>query len=289
MLTSASLQYLVGQMRRTTGPLPLDTGSDSELLEHFHLHGDPEVFAMIVRRHGARVLASCRKVLALEADVEDAFQATFLVLLRSGRTIRRRQALGGWLSGVAHRVALKALAGTARRQRAEQQKRPQTNEGPDLSWREACAILHEELDQLPDQFRLPLLLCYLEGKSRDEAAQQLGCTIDTLRGRLERGRERLRVRLTRHGVTLSAGLLAAVASSVTAGGPPQILIEATLLAAASGRTAATVATLVHEATTPMAFSKIKLVAITLLAMGLLTAGLGWQILGRIVTTSEPPH
>jgi RNA polymerase sigma factor (sigma-70 family) len=285
MLTSASLQYLVGQMRRTAGLRPLDTASDTELLEYFHRHGDPEVFALIVRRYGAGVLASCRKVLVLEADVEDAFQATFLVLLQSGRTIRRGQALGGWLSGVAHRVALKALASTARRQRAEQQKPPPTNEGPDLSWREACAILHEELDRLPDQFRLPLLLCYLEGKSRDEAAQQLGCTIDTLRGRLERGREHLRVRLTRRGVTLSIGLFAAVATSVTAGGPPQILIEATLLAAASGRTSGTVATLVHEATTTMIFGKIKLVVIALLAVGLLSAGLGWQILG---SPSSPP-
>src|SRR5205807_425229 len=100
------------------------------------------------------------------ADVEDAFQATFVVLFKSARTIRRQQALGGWLTGVAHRVALKALAAATRRQRVEQRQKPTTAEAPDLSWHEACAILHEELDRLPDKYRLPLLLCYLEGKSR---------------------------------------------------------------------------------------------------------------------------
>ena len=202
-----------------------------------------------------------------------------MVLLRQASRIRQRQSLGGWLYGVAHRVALQAPARSARRSRAEAHKQTCAEQEADLSWREACAILHEELDRLPENYRLPLLLCYLEGKSRDEAAQQLGCTVGTLHGRLERGRDRLRFRLTRRGVTLSTGLLAAVASSVSAGGPPQLLIEATLVAATAGRCTATVATLVHGATTPMTFGKIKLIAITMLAFSLLTAGLGWQLLG----------
>src|SRR5262249_36615770 len=160
-------------------------------------------------------LAACHKVLADAADVDDAFQATFVVLLRTSRSIRKGQSLGGWLFGVAHRIALQAKARAARRTRAEARKTPEGAQEPDLSWREACAILHEELDRLPDRYRLPLLLCYLEGKTRDQAAQELGVKTDTVRGRLERGRNTLRARLTERGVTLSAGLLAALASSAT--------------------------------------------------------------------------
>src|SRR5262249_27188550 len=152
-------------------------------------------FAAIVRRHGLCVLAACRHVLSSEADIEDVFQATFVVLLRNAGAIRQRPSLRSWLYGVAHRLALKALEVAARRQHAEQQKRPRAAEAPDLSFREACTILHQELDHLPDTYRLPLLLCYLEGKSRDEAAQELGWKPGVLRGRLERGRDRLRARL----------------------------------------------------------------------------------------------
>src|SRR5207302_9853519 len=130
--------------------------------------------------------------------------------VRAAKSIRNRQALGGWLTGVAHRVALKALTAANRRQRAEQRCPPGATEMPDLSWHEACAILHEELDRLPDTYRLPLILCYLDGKSRDETAQQLGVNTEVLRGRLDRGRERLRRRLTKRRAALSAGLLAAL-------------------------------------------------------------------------------
>src|SRR5204862_7121240 len=116
---------------------------------------------------------------------------------------------------------------------------------PDLSWREACAAVHEELDRLPDGYRLPLLLCYLEGKSRDEAAAELGWTLNRVRGQLEPGRLRLRARLERRGLALSAGLLAAVAgNSVSAGGPPARLVQAAMRAAA-GRPSAGAAGLAH--------------------------------------------
>src|SRR5262249_8248565 len=157
--------------------------------------------------------------------------------------IRRRQALAGWLAGVAHRVALKALRAAARRQRAEQKKKPHAAESPDVSWREACAILHEELDRLPDTYRLPLILCYLDGNTQDEAAQLLGVNVGALRGRVERGRERLRVRLTKRGVALSAGLLALVTASATAGGPSAHLVRAAV-GAATGNVSPGVAALV---------------------------------------------
>jgi hypothetical protein len=161
-----------------------------------------------------------------------------------------------------------------RRARVEAGVHQAREETPDLSWRETCAILHEELDRLPERFRLPLILCYLEGKSRDEAAQELGWSEGVLRGRLERGRDRLRHRLMRRGITLSAGLLAEVASPATAGGPPSQLLQATLQAAATGRFAARIGILVRGVSSPLV-SKLKLLAATVLAAGLLSGvGLG---------------
>jgi RNA polymerase sigma factor (sigma-70 family) len=288
MPTSTFLTRLVRELRQSAAGRRLDGTPDADLLERFRADGDPEAFEAIVRRYGPGVLSACRRVLSSSADVEDAFQATFLVLLRNALSIRRRQALGGWLAGVAHRVALKALEVAARRQRVEQRPRPATEEGPDLSWREACAILHEELDRLPDTYRLPLILCYLDGRSRDEAAQQLGVGTDVLRGRLERGRDRLRSRLLKRGVALSAGLLAVVANSVTAGGPPEHLVRATLKAAATGNIPAAVAALVHGATPTMTLGKFKLLAGAVLAVALISGGISLRMLGA-PPDADPPR
>jgi RNA polymerase sigma factor (sigma-70 family) len=279
-MSKAPLNELVQNLRRTVEAYRLDALPDAELLERFRRTTDPVAFEAIVRRHGDRVLAACHKVLPDPADVEDAFQATFLVLLREARTIRKRESLGGWLYGVAHRTALQARRRATRRADVEARKPTRTSEeAPDLSWREACAVLHEELDRLPDTYRLPLLLCYLEGKSRDEAARQLGVKTEVLRGRLERGRVRLRGRLTRRGVALSAGLLAAAANSVTAGVPPEHLLRATLKAATTGNVPAAIAALVHGASPPMTLGKFKLAAAALLAVGLISGGLGLRLHG----------
>jgi RNA polymerase sigma factor (sigma-70 family) len=268
----APLNQLVRSLRQTVEAYRLDAAPDAELLERFRSHADAAAFEAIVRRHGGRVLSACRQVLAGPADVEDAFQATFLVLLRQAQRIRRRQALGGWLYGVAHRLALRARAAAARRAAAEaRMPTRQAEEGPDLSWREACAILHEELDRLPDHYRLPLILCYLEGKSRDEAAQELGWEVGVLRGCLERGRDRLRARLTRRGVALSAGLLAASAHSETAGGPSARLIQAAMTAAA-GRPSSAVAALLHGTSRAMITGKARSLIAVLVLAGLLAAG-----------------
>jgi len=200
------------------------TAADAELLEQFLRNGDESAFAALVRRYRPTVLAACRQVLADDADVEDVAQQTFLALWRNARSIRNRESVGGWLFGVAHRLAVKALARAQRRRVVEgraRKSRTETADPPDISWREACVILHEELDGLADKHRLPLLLCYLGGKSRDEAAKQLGWRVGSLRGHLERGRTLLRARLARRGVTLSAGLLAAaVGTNATAGPSP---------------------------------------------------------------------
>jgi RNA polymerase sigma factor (sigma-70 family) len=214
-MATAPLSRILGHLRLS--------GDDGDLLQEFLATSDSAVFAAIVRRHGPTVLAACRQVLRHEADVEDAFQATFLVLFRSAAAIRKGQSLGSWLFGVAHRVSVNAKCRRVKREgreRTNEEPPHPADEAPDLSWREASAILHEELNRLPDKLRLPLLLCYLEGKSRDEAAEHLGWSAGVVKGALERGRLRLRARLTRRGIALSAGLLAAVDTTPSAAAPP---------------------------------------------------------------------
>jgi RNA polymerase sigma factor (sigma-70 family) len=288
MNTSSALHRLVGRLRLRAESVRADRPSDAELLERFRQGGDADAFDTIVRRYGGCVLAACRKVLVSEADAEDAFQATFLVLLRSARAIRRGQALGGWLRGVAHRIALHARRRTARRACLESGVSPRAaEETPDLSWREACAILHEELDRLPDTYRLPLLLCYLEGKSRDEAAREIGCKADVLRGRLERGRDRLRHRLTRRGVSLSAGLLASVAAPPTADVPPEGLLRATLEAATTGQVPASVSALLRGVAPPVGSGTFKLLGVALLAVALISGDAGLRTHGAPPAPAAP--
>jgi RNA polymerase sigma factor (sigma-70 family) len=208
-VTTAPINRLVHDLARTLAADDLAAVPDAELLARFRDHRDPAAFEAVVRRHGPRVLGACRKVLADEADVEDAFQATFVILMRDPHAVRRANALGPWLFGVAHRVALQARIARKRRERIEARAAGPRDDSPDLSWKEACAVLHEELDRLPETHRLPLLLCYLDGLTRDEAARRLGRTLGSIKRSLEVGRERLRKRLKRRGIALSAGLLAA--------------------------------------------------------------------------------
>src|SRR5262245_58282117 len=208
-MAKGPLSLLVGTLRRSTEALAFDDLTDAELLARYQATRDESAFAIIVKRHGPLVIAAARQLLTDAADVDDAFQAAWLMFVRESKSIRDGAALSGWLYRVTYRIAI--------RLKQRQDRRRELGEAgadePDLSWREACAVLHEELDRLPDKFRLPLVLCYLDGRSRDEAAKQLGWTEGMVKGRLERGRDTLRERLPRRGVTLSAGLLGAIAAS----------------------------------------------------------------------------
>jgi RNA polymerase sigma factor (sigma-70 family) len=183
---------------------------DHQLLQRFVAQQDEGAFEALVLRHGSMVLGVCRRVLRHEQDAEDAFQATFLVFARKAGSIRKQGSLSSWLHAVAQRVAGKARAAALRRAAREREERPVTEEGnlEVVTWRELRAVLDAELPRLPEEWRAPLVLCYLEGQTRDEAAQRLGWTRSTFRKRLERGRELLRHRLARRGLTLSAGLFA---------------------------------------------------------------------------------
>jgi RNA polymerase sigma factor (sigma-70 family) len=274
-MSTVHLKRLVGNLHRALESRELDVLSDSELLDRFRSSNDAAAFETIVRRHGKQVLAAGRQVLNESADVDDVFQAAFLVLLNDATSIRKGQSLGSWLFGVAHRLALQARMRHARRRSAEAKTPARIkDDAADLSWREACAILHEELDRLPETYRLPLLLCYLDGRTRDEAAQQLGVKADVVRGRLERGRDKLRSRLTRRGVTLSAGLLSAVATA-NAAGPSANVIEATLESATTGCVSTSVGQLMHGATSAMIIGKMKILAAVALAVGMISTGAYW--------------
>jgi RNA polymerase sigma factor (sigma-70 family) len=200
----AALNYLNG----TAGP-PADGGlTDRQLLERFAAGRDETAFAALVRRHGALVLAACRRVLRHADDAEDAFQATFLVLARRPGAVRSAGSVGPWLYTVALRQAARIKADMLRRKDREHAaaRRPATAVS-DPTLREVEGVLDEELGGLPARLRSPLVLCYLEARTRDEAARELGWSVRTLQRRLDEGRRRLHARLLRRGVSLPAALL----------------------------------------------------------------------------------
>ena len=210
---------------------------DRQLLDRFTARREEAAFEALVRRHGPMVYGVCRRVLGNAHDAEDAFQATFLVLASRAGSIGKADSVGGWLYQVACNTSLKAKASAAARRRREQRRggSPPADPLSEVTGRELLGVLDEEMRRLPERYRAPLVLCYLEGLTRDEAAGRLGFSESTLKRRLERGRERLRVLLERRGLMLSAGLLAA---GVSGAAVPTSLTAATVgsaLLVASGQ------------------------------------------------------
>jgi RNA polymerase sigma factor (sigma-70 family) len=248
---------------------------DEDLLDRFAARRDEAAFAALVRRHGPMVYGVCTRALGDTPDAEDAFQATFLVLAHRGGSVSRPGLLANWLYGVARRTALKARTSAARRRAAEQQVSTMTGTDPsdEAARRDLRLVLDDELSRLPERYRVPLVLCYLEGHTHEEAARRLGCPRKTVTTRLARGCERLRVALTRRGVALSAAALAA-ALPETARAMPPALLETTVHAAAAGMVPAGVATLAREVLMSMCVSKLKRLAVLLLAVGAAAIALG---------------
>ncbi len=277
-MPARTLTQLASRLRRETIPNGSATGTDRVLLTRFVEEQDEGAFEELVRRYDRLVRSAIAKVLSDPHDAEDAFQATFLILVRRAKSIDWRTGIGPWLYGVAHRVAVKARdAGRTRTRKEKEAGSKPTEPEPtsDLSWREACALLHSELDKLPDRYRLPLLLCYLEGKTRDEAASELKITVGTVKGRLERGREMLRTRLARRGVALSAGLLSAVATGSARACSSSSM--SAVLEVARGSAPARVLSLTREAAMSTILSKLTksvvgILGLAALASALLAAG-----------------
>ncbi len=201
------VRYIVGRGETAVTP-------DAELLRRFIAGRDETAFAALVARHGPVVRAACRRVLGDTADADDAFQATFVVLVRRAGAIARPELLGNWLYGTAYRTACRARVDAARRRMKERRAASPAaaTPPPTLDWIDVRPILDEEIDRLPERFRTPFVLCHVEGKTNEEAARLLGCPKGTVASRLAAARQRLRGRLARRGVALSAGLPAAALS-----------------------------------------------------------------------------
>jgi RNA polymerase sigma factor (sigma-70 family) len=234
--------------RQTPIPFPAhgircEPRSDKDLLEDFVAHGDSAAFDGLLARHGPMVLDVCRSVLSNETDIEDSFQATFLVLAQKAGSIRKPGAVASWLHGVAYRTALKARAEFARRRKHETRAAiPVGCTDNELSWREVQCVLHEELASLAERYRAPMVLCYLQGRTHDEASNLIGVPKGTLKMRLEQGRARLRARLLQRGIGPGAVLLAMAwpGAAATAAVPAALLTTTTKAAVAtvSGQSAA---------------------------------------------------
>jgi RNA polymerase sigma factor (sigma-70 family) len=194
--------------------------TEGMLLNRFIAHRDEAAFAALVARHGPMVLGVCRRILADEHEVEDAFQATFLVLVRRAPAIRDGELVGNWLHGVAHRVAVRARAQSAYRRAHLSSGLDSVVNGvaiqvDDTNERDLRAILDEELKRLPGSLRFPIILCYLEGCTHDEAAAKLKWPVGTVRSRMARARTMLRRRLARHGLAADGSALSAALARQT--------------------------------------------------------------------------
>jgi RNA polymerase sigma factor (sigma-70 family) len=279
--TATLLEYL----RRLRHP----SSADADLLSRWVHQRDEQAFAALVSRHGPMVLGVCRRILGDVHEAEDAFQATFLILARKAATLRNPEALAGWLHGVAARLAYKAR--TAARRRADHSRTlavEPADSRPDpldlLTVREMLGLLDREIRALREAYRLPVVLCDLEGRTQEEAAGLLGWTLGSLRGRLLRGRKQLKARLERRGLALPAGVaLPLVPAALQAAGPvvpPQLVASVTGAAVrfsahpVAAELSGPAVEMAKEGLRIMMLSKVKLVSAAVLTMTVFVAGAG---------------
>jgi RNA polymerase sigma factor (sigma-70 family) len=294
------VQSLPRVIQRARHVAAVQTGrglGDRELLERFVGAKDEAAFTVLVERHGPMVLGVCRRALADRHDAEDACQATFLVLARQAATLRQAASVSSWLHRVARSVAANLRRGRARRQHRERESRPPVLPDPasEVSWREVRAALDEELQRLPSRYRDPLILCYLDGRTRDEAARRLGLSPGALHGRMERGRRLLGDRLRRRGLSLPAALLAAAPTGSAALSPTAALatVRAAVLFAngtptAGGLISAEALALTREALRTMFLTRLKIHA-AVLCVGLFLAATGGALApARPASVAQPP-
>src|SRR5262245_50765453 len=225
---TAILRHIRGLTADLAGEVP-----DGDLLARYTATHEEAAFAALVRRHGPLVLGVCRRVLGNHADAEDAFQAAFLALARKAESIRAQGSVGCWLYRVAFHTAVRARGQAAARKRVERQASPQPTTDPfaELTGRELLTVLDEELQALPERHRVPLVLCYLQGLTCDEAARHAGWPLRTFKRWLDQARDRLRGRLQRRGLALPAALVAAKLTPAAEAAVPPSLAGVTVRAA----------------------------------------------------------
>jgi RNA polymerase sigma factor (sigma-70 family) len=278
------VSFLMHHLHRLLGTRR-EPESDGPLLARYVKQRDEHAFGALLSRHGQLVWSVCRRVTENEQDAEDVFQATFLLLARKAATIRTSASVGSWLFGVAHRLALRARTDASRRRLHEERAvRPAVSDkSNDVTLRELRTVLDEELARLPDTYRAPLLLCYFEELTQEEAATQLGWSKRLVKYRLERGRQQLRARLARRGLTLSLALTGStLACRVSSAAVPAVLADSTLRWAIAfgqgqpvpGVLSARVLTLANGGFKAMVHTKLWIVAAGLLAMAAVVGGAG---------------
>jgi RNA polymerase sigma factor (sigma-70 family) len=298
-MASQSLNSTVQYLRSLFTGNGLKDHPDAELLRRFHAMGDQGAFAELVQRHGAWVLGVCRRVLNNDHDAEEAFQATFLVLARKGATLRWNEKLSNWLHGVALRTSQKLRTMSARRQRHEHAAAEQRHENAppaaDATNDDWQVCVDEELQRMPAKLRDPLLMCYLQGLSREETAHALGWSVGAVKGSLERGREWLRSRMAKRGILCTTLFLVGTLSASASQAVPPALVTATVQGVSLGSSTA-VASLAKSVIAGMAWGKAKaIIAASLLLVGVAGGGgwIAWSYAGNheateMVVEKEPP-
>jgi RNA polymerase sigma factor (sigma-70 family) len=284
-MASESRSPLLAFLRRIVPSRGHSDLTDGELLQRFALQHEEWAFAALMQRHGPMVLGVCQSILRDAHDAEDVFQATFLVLVRKPGGIGKPGSVASWLHGVAYRLATKARVEAARRRSSEREVVPMPSDAPqdEVMWRDLRPVLHQEIDRLPERYRLPFVLCYLEGKTNDEAAALLGWPRGTVLSSLSRARERLRKRLSQRGLALTGGLLATLLlENATQAAVPPALAASTLQAAllfatgtgVVGGITAPVLAYAQEMLHATFVARLKLLTLLLLAVMTLGAGAG---------------
>ncbi len=273
--------------------------SDAQLLNRFVSHRDESAFEALVQRHGSLVWGVCRRQLTDPNAVDDAFQATFMVLVRKAASISRPELLGNWLYGVAYRVSVKARVNAARRSAHERQaaSMPRPESVSDSDNRELRLILDEELDRLPEKYRTPLVLCYLEGKTNEEAAQVIGCPLGSMSWRLSRGRDLLqrRLRTRRLAVPAALGVLLLTEATATAAVPialVQSAVRTGMIAGGAdifGTIPASVASLADNVLEAMSGLKLKVLAAFVAAVAVLFSLSGATAMAIHWWNQSPPQ
>jgi RNA polymerase sigma factor (sigma-70 family) len=282
------LGQVFDHLRRLLGA-PCDPDqADGQLLERFVRQRDQDAFQALLQRHGPMVLGVCRRVLRDLHAADDAFQATFLVLLRRAAALDRTRPLGGWLHGVAYRVAMRAKANACKRSAserpAEDLETPDADPSTRMAQREVDAVLDEELCRLPAKYRETLILCYLQGKTNEQAAVQLGWPAGSMSRHLTRARELLHDRLVRRGVTVSAGLLGPALAREASAAAPAEWLAATGARLLCGAVPEHVSMLAEGVLRAMHLTRLKIAAAVLLTAGLISSG----VAAHQVPAAKPP-
>src|SRR5215831_9068288 len=259
---------LIEHICRAVPPL-----GDGELLGRFVERRDETALAALVKRHGPMVWGVCRRLLG-HHDAEDAFQATFIVLVRKAGSVKPREMVGNWLHGVARQAALQVKTAKRRAREVQVTEMPD-REAPQDRWADVRPILDEELDRLPDHYRAVIVLCDLEGRSRKEVASQFGCPEGTVASRLARAREMLARRLAARGVALSGGAAVLSQNMASAAVPASVVSStikaASLCAAGQAATPVKVAALAEGVLKAMLLTKLKSVMAILVVAAIVGA------------------